>query len=181
MAGRDGYDEYWTGTHNGTPLALHYIDAAWGAGYSNSQLNGSRDRKALDAFMRARKDVGGITILQNPGTYAADKGIGFFVENNKDHAVDYDLPHCRRHGAVRRAFNKAAHGNTWARYVEVEVRDERLLASDKFRTAFAAFAPVEKEPLLREFKEILKAMRTRCRAPQVLDYSRDIAPVLVGP
>ncbi|MBU0860021.1 MAG: hypothetical protein KJ667_08785, partial [Alphaproteobacteria bacterium] len=84
MSGQQDFDEYYTGTYNGQKRALHYIDAAWGTGYSNPQLDDPSDKKAMNAFMSARQGVDGITILQNPGDFAADKGIGFFVENKRD-------------------------------------------------------------------------------------------------
>lgn len=157
MDGKRGYDEYWRGTRGGMDYAVNYIDMAYPhrMDYSRSLagLRMSRHGASNDMAMKYKdflslRSAPGITFVQNPGAYNAECGISVYVENRAvAQPVGYKIP--RLHlapNSLKSAFANLAAGNDWARLVEIEVRDPRLLASPAFMDDFIAFAPFSRLP-----------------------------------
>lgn len=153
MKGRLGYDEYWRGRRKGEIFELHYMDNAWPrrTSYSASLRRG---RKSKLADFMAQRRHGGLTIIQNLGV-EAEPDIRMIIEAHDRYPVGYyrkqrleTLP-----SSLQDHFNQLARQNDWARYVKIQIRDERLQndpAFMNFFTAYAAFCPLVRTPTLRE-------------------------------
>jgi hypothetical protein len=163
MDGKAGYDEYWTGQRHGAPLEIDYVDMAYpyrreysprldlplidGKRYPTPSTGDDRDKKLQDFMVQRR--AGGITFLQNGlGEYRA-AGLSFFIETDRGAAVSYSAPQkLQASFALRDRFQAMGAKNPWARFVAVEVADERLLRDKPFMDALVAFAPFCKiEPI----------------------------------
>lgn len=146
MEGHAEFDEYWFGTRNGRAFEIDYIDAAWPErrSYSHRMAAGANigaEAKIYD-FLRQRRD-GGVTFLQNPAEGRAYAGINLYIERRRcQEHLGYTLP--RRSCAparLRDAFAGLDAQSEWARFVEIEISDRRLLQSPAFLGAFAGFEP----------------------------------------
>ena len=65
--GRNGYDEYWTGTVQGKAVEMDYIDAAYRSNYHIRALNYLSHNQLEYIFLKQR-ETGGITVIQNRET-----------------------------------------------------------------------------------------------------------------
>jgi hypothetical protein len=151
MEGRAGRDEYWTGLHNGRLMEIDYIDAAW-PGHDEysprieknarfTRRHGVAHDSKLSVFMKQREE-GGITFLQNAHEEIPEPGLSFFIERTRGTIMNYTEPRkLDTPLALRDAFQTMGAKNPWARFVEINVRDERLLQDSRFMDAFIAFAP----------------------------------------
>lgn len=134
--GREGRDEFWAGEFYGRPVEFDYIDIAFAIGYQTPELNNFDYIERRDAFLRQRKH-GGITVIQN-NENRERIGLDIWVES-RNHGFLYTGSEGRKagHSGLAAAFNSAASTSTWTRYLEIEVMDERLLASGRFMMAVA--------------------------------------------
>lgn len=179
MDGKSGYDEYWRGTRNGAPYGVDYIDMAYPYRHDYSTRLGSTDRRGrqLNNDMTgkyndftAQRDTPGITFVQNAATFNARAGISIYIEDyHVQYMVGYAVP--RLHTmpqSLKRAFAGAHGADPWARLVEIEVRDPRLLESPAFNDSFMAFAPTCRLPRWAK-----PGLRDRFREKIMIDQEKD--------
>lgn len=157
MEGKAGYDEYWRGTRGGASFEVDYIDMAYPyrADYSprlatlrplGRGQDNSMDLKFMDFC--AMRTAPGVTFVQNPSSFGERCGITLYIENRSLQVpVGYKVP--RLHlapNSLKTAFASLSGGNDWARLVEIEIRDQRLLVSPAFGERFIPFAPYCRVP-----------------------------------
>ena len=152
MHGKAGYDEYWRGTRAGAAFGVDYIDMAYPhrAQYSESFAAQRRSVRGCDNDMAtkfndfcARRDVPGMTFVQNPADFNRVCGISLYIENRAPEVpVGYKVPrlHLAPNG-LKTAFANLSSEQPWARLVEIDIRDSRLLSSSAFADQFITFAP----------------------------------------
>ncbi|MBU0800316.1 MAG: hypothetical protein KKA05_04865 [Alphaproteobacteria bacterium] len=156
MDGKAGYDEYWTGQRHGVPLEIDYVDMAYpyrreysprldlplidGKRYPTPRRGDDNNKKLTDFMIQ--RDGGGITFLQNALLDYPAPGLSFFIETDRGATVNYS-PACKLEAtfALRDRFQAMGAKNPWARFVGVQVVDERLLRDAPFMDALVAFAP----------------------------------------
>lgn len=171
MDGKTGYDEYWSGTRNGAPLEVDYIDMAYPllAEYSpriagdapllRGRFPGYADNHDVGAkrdYFLAQRRHGGVTFLQNPETALSQGGLRIFIEKSMGTPLSYDSRRALNAPlSMRDAFNDMAHKNGWVRFVEVNVHDERLQNDGRFMAEFMRYAAFTRyEPPFRADKII---------------------------
>lgn len=150
MKGMSQHDEYWRGTAKGHPVEFTHIDSAWCDIYSNDALK-LPDMKREKFFLQQRS-IGGVSVIENHSR--PDSGglniwveapLGFWEEMHEPVTGErrlYDLS-----GTLRDQFDAAnspisdSHPAN-VRYVEILVRDKRLLASDAFMQAVTGMVPL---------------------------------------
>jgi hypothetical protein len=156
MEGKAGYDEYWTGTRAGAAVEIDYIDMAYPyrAEYSPrvgpptpqcgrfpSRPAGDDRQEKMKVFMGWRQH-GGVTFLQNAHDDMPDTGMSIFIERPRGSLVNYSgARHVDTPLALRDMFRSVGEKAPWVRFVEVNVRDERLLADENFMRNLTVFGP----------------------------------------
>lgn len=165
MSGKSGYDEYWRGPRKGRDVELHYIDAAYAEAedyspalqtqFAQMKRNAPRwsflfsesatdyARRLADCFMTQRTKPG-MTVMQNSvPQHGIDAGLSIFIENaNNATPVSYNPPRFQSQPlSFRDDFRRACSRASWVRYVEVELRDPRLLADAEFMSHFMGLGP----------------------------------------
>lgn len=145
-------DEYWISHIDGKNIEIDYMDAAWHNDYFNPRLDTASgcsqkmsDKKKLKRFMEARKH-GGISIVQNCNM-PKKADIQIFVESRydrRDTASSEPTVGLRRvppalkdlHDATHEVLYDTAH---WVRYVEITLKDGRVLNDMHFVSVIADF------------------------------------------
>ena len=157
MDGKAGYDEYWRGTRDGNAFGVNYIDMAYPyrSEYSESFAAQRRAIRGCDNDMTtkfndfcAARTLPGVTFVQNPASFNDRCGLTIYIENRAlQEPVGYKIPrlHLAPNG-LKTAFANLSSQQPWARLVEIEIRDPRLLASPAFADEFIAFGPYCRVP-----------------------------------
>lgn len=182
--GAPGIDEYWVGMSQHKPLEIDYMDAMYAKGFHHGALNSVDGLAREEAFFQQRK-FGGMTLIQNKEQSARD-GINIWVESALGIPVNRSEKPKARNGDLAMAFRCATAFDTqtknfatdraqykdmqsqpdkeWVRYVEIEVRDERLQTSSKFQAGIAALASSAKQVsqvLTERTAEVVKLLPMR--------------------
>lgn len=117
FAGRENYDECWTGfaadTSRTQPLQITFLNAAWSRGYADKEMEGITITERAAHFEKSRQH-GGISLVHNDRFYAAQKSwLNIWVETRAGDILDYPpRAHIKNTGAeVRYTFNKLAEKN----------------------------------------------------------------------
>lgn len=171
FTGRAEYDEYWTGTRGGKPLSLTFMNAAWPGGYNTPALrHGFFYDSKITTFLAARQtgNTGGIDVVQNALSWQKQAGLVLHIERHDRHDTHTRFVH---HTALAIELETLAEEHGYARYIEVNVRDRRLLASQKFRDAIAPFSPIEEKETF--WARLGRSFRDQPRQP-VRVYGADI-------
>lgn len=134
FAGREGYDEFWLGAVNNKPLEIGYVDVLYGRGYANSAFAHETEKSVREAFMKTRRH-GGVTFVQNDKSLAAEKlsGLDIWLEKSGTSSIGGSRlkksPLLSKFLETEALLKQQPDGNQWLRYVEVTVKDPRLLAA----------------------------------------------------
>ncbi len=134
FAGREGFDEFWLGAINNKPVEIGYVDVLYGKGYANPSLNSETEKSVRQAFMNARHH-GGVTFVQNDKSLAAENMSGLDLWLEKSGASSLGGSRLAKSPLLSKFLQKQAAlqqqpgGDQWLRYVEVTVKDPRLLAA----------------------------------------------------
>lgn len=155
FSGRKEYDEYWSSRRKADPLEFHFINMAWGSGYSNKSLNDKLviDREGKLKEFLATRSAGGITFVHNSPEFSRNiSDLDIWIEAQACHSVDGEG--FREKGYLSEAFRSASDQafSEWVRYVEISVRDERLRDAPSFQQALQEIARIgagNGRPLLR--------------------------------
>ena len=135
------FDEFWSGKKDDRPLEVDFINVAWG-GWSFHKSYGF-GREIAKNFLKERK-AGGITFIHNDDNFGErEAGIDIVLESQADKPVTYDSQYKFKgeKGELQDTFNRLVRQDNWARYIQITVRDERLLNSPSFRAALDALSP----------------------------------------
>jgi hypothetical protein len=126
-------DEIDTGRINGQPVEVGFLDSSFESAYNNDAFNQVAGQAREDLFMSLRQN-GGIAIIQNKlDLGGAD--IEFWVENNSGR-INNGFPSRLDDSGLKKEFNDtvATHGDTWVRYVEINISD-KLASSPAIKAA----------------------------------------------
>lgn len=157
MAGKEGADEYWTGTRAGQACEIRFIDMAYSgrSEYSRrmTQSLATRAQSPMDEWLdysneekyaafTGNRTAGGIDFVQNPSFHAPQMDLNLYIEAHFQDTIGYDYPrHQTAAPGIRKDFVDAVRDSKWARYVEIEVNSERLQGSDEFNAMFINLSP----------------------------------------
>jgi hypothetical protein len=178
MTGKAGYDEYWRGLRGGEAFELDYIDMAYPyrADYS-AQIAFTRPcgrgvdntmEYKFDDFLLQRR-APGLTVVQNAAAFNERTALSVYIEDFfVQNPLGYNVP--RLHGtppSLKRAFMYARGQDSWARLVEIDVRDPVLLNDPAFNEKFIAFAPYCR------IERTAAGWRERVRNAMLIDREKD--------
>lgn len=156
MDGKCNHDEYWTGRRNGKRMEVDFIDAAYNfpVAYSHripkpaltlpddfpdmEQMHYETVSTFLD-----QREYGGVSFLQNSSFRGGHAHIRIEIESRMGYRVDEQTEKFQKERKpLRETFNMVfENSREWARFVRIDVHDRKLIESQKFADAFAAFAP----------------------------------------
>lgn len=144
---RDGHfttDEasFFHGTVNGQPFALNMIDAGFTLKSYPPRAADQQEWARVKQNFRDQRRSGGIDVISNDPTPDPSTGISIWIEapgaQRKSAPPDKKIeasPLARAFATTRRQT-----GQEWGRFVEIEIRDPRLLASPAFMSNLEKFA-----------------------------------------
>lgn len=151
VSGTFGYDEYMMGKIQKQNVPVHYIDAYRDNGFSHSYLNNQLPGMREKAFVCSMRQ-GGIAIVQNHALpHAGDiniwmEGIHSRTESMRilgGHTTKRGLPENEGlNDILTGAHERTAgpNGTSWARFVQIEINDNRLSGNKDLTESFARFA-----------------------------------------
>jgi hypothetical protein len=130
----------------GQKVEFDYIDIAFNNYQSSVEGLGKGSYADREKAFFAERQEGGISVVQNIQDLGK-AGLGIWVEKNKGYQM-YESQLGAEHGsrflgnALADVFQHAAQlypdkaqDRSWVRYVEIDIRDQRLLDSPKFQEA----------------------------------------------
>ncbi len=180
--GHKDYAEHWEGRRDGKPLEIIYTDGIIAEKqYKKPALNPFAPSLRPLREIFNRRQQGGITYVQNSRRFARrEADIAVWVEDrcqilDNNPVVDVFsmifLGSTKWTGRLswsplRQEFN--AKRGDWTRYVEVNVRNPRILQSEKFQHAMAAIRDIgEGKPLNKDLLKRIKDSAAYKRKPSL--------------